>query len=629
MDYRATAARKAREIMAKNVIQFGFDAATANQHKEGAIKAGVATVKVLESWGVKHIFGIPGGSINSLMDALYVERDNIGYVQVRHEEVGALAASMHAKYTGHIGVCFGSAGPGGTHTLQGLYDAREEHVPLLALIGQFGTAGLNWDTFQEMNENPIYADVAIYNRQVSTAAQMPHVIDEAIRQAYAKNGVAVVQIPVDLGWVDIPEDGWYSAANASRRYPNPTLDERDIDAAVEILNHAERPVVFAGIGTRGEHQIVMDLCRKIKAPLANTGISFDNFPSDFEALLGSPNRVSTKPSVECFPEADTVLFVGNNYPFAEVSNLFKNVKHFIQIDIDPSKLGKRHRTDVAILGDAGDALRAIHAKVDEKPGTGWWRANLENVANWREYVTKLEKKREGDLQLYQVYDAINAVAEEDAIFSVDVGDVTQTSIRHLHMNPKQMWRTSSLFATMGVGIPGAISAKLDFPDRQVWNLAGDGGFNMTMQDLATAVQYDLPTLHVVFNNQQYGFIKDEQEDTNLGYLGVHFMDIDYAKLAEAMGAVGHTVNTIDEAHAVLAQAAQEVRDGKVVVVNARITNERPLPAEMLELEPRLFSAERIEAFKKRYEAEDLKPLSYFLEKEGLDARIEVVEQGGF
>lgn len=312
-----------------------------------------------------------------------------------------------------------------------------------------------------------------------------------------------------------------------------------------------------------------------------------------------------------------MLFVGNNYPFAEVSNLFKNVKHFIQIDIDPSKLGKRHRTDVAILGDAGDALRAIHAKVDEKPGTGWWRANLENVANWREYVTKLEKKREGDLQLYQVYDAINAVAEEDAIFSVDVGDVTQTSIRHLHMNPKQMWRTSSLFATMGVGIPGAISAKLDFPDRQVWNLAGDGGFNMTMQDLATAVQYDLPTLHVVFNNQQYGFIKDEQEDTNLGYLGVHFMDIDYAKLAEAMGAVGHTVNTIDEAHAVLAQAAQEVRDGKVVVVNARITNERPLPAEMLELEPRLFSAERIEAFKKRYEAEDLKPLSYFLEKEGL------------
>jgi pyruvate oxidase len=221
------------------------------------------------------------------------------------------------------------------------------------------------------------------------------------------------------------------------------------------------------------------------------------------------------------------------------------------------------------------------------------------------------------------------VADEDAIFSVDVGDVTQTSIRHLHMNPKQMWRTSSLFATMGIGIPGAISAKLDFPDRQVWNLAGDGGFNMTMQDLATAVQYKLPTLHVVFNNQQFGFIKDEQEDTNLGYLGVQFMDIDYAKLADAMGAVGHTVTEISQVHDVFAQAVQEVREGKVVVIDAKISNERPLPAEMLELEPRLYPAEQIDAFKKRYEADDLKPLSYFLEKEGLEARIETVEQGGF
>lgn len=618
-----------RGVMAKNVIQFGFDATTANQHRAGTIKAGVAAVKVLESWGVRHIFGIPGGSINSLMDALYAERDNINYIQVRHEEVGALAASMHAKYTGHIGVCFGSAGPGGTHTLQGLYDAREEHVPVLALIGQFGTTGLNWDTFQEMNENPIYADVAIYNRQVSTAEQMPHVIDEAIRQAYANNGVAVVQIPVNLGWIDIPQDGWYSAAGAFRRFPKPTLSADDVDAAVEILNQARRPVVFAGVGTRGEHQIVMDLCRKIKAPLANTGISFDNFPSDFEALLGSPNRVSTKPSVECLPEADTVLFVGNNYPFAEVSNVFKNVEHFIQIDIDPSKLGKRHRTDVAILGDAGDALRAIYAKVDTRESSGWWRANLANVANWRDYVTKLERKTEGDLQLYQVYDAINRVADDDAIFSVDVGDVTQTSIRHLHMNPRQMWRTSSLFATMGIGVPGAIAAKLDFPDRQVWNLAGDGGFNMTMQDLATAVQYGLPTLHVVFNNQQYGFIKDEQEDTNLGYLGVQFMDTDYAKIAEAMGAVGHTVDTIAQVHEVFAKAAQEVRDGKVVLINAKISNERPLPAEMLELEPRLYSEEQIAAFTTRYEADDLKPLSYFLEQEGLSARIEMVEQGGF
>lgn len=145
------------------------------------INAGVAAVKVLEEWGVKHIYGIPSGSINSLMDALLHEKDKIDYIQVRHEEVGALAAAMHAKYTGHIGVAFGSAGPGGTHLLNGLYDAREDHVPVLAIVGQFATNGMNMDTFQEMNENPIYADVAIYNRTITTAEQIPHVIDEAIR----------------------------------------------------------------------------------------------------------------------------------------------------------------------------------------------------------------------------------------------------------------------------------------------------------------------------------------------------------------------------------------------------------------------------------------------------------------
>jgi pyruvate oxidase len=197
------------------------------------------------------------------------------------------------------------------------------------------------------------------------------------------------------------------------------------------------------------------------------------------------------------------------------------------------------------------------------------------------------------------------------------------------MNPKQMWRTSSLFATMGIGIPGALTAKLDFPDRQVWNLAGDGGFNMTMQDLATCVQYKLPTIHVVFNNQQFGFIKDEQEDTNKGFLGVQFMDIDYKRLAESMGATGYTVTEISQVKDVFEKAVEDAKNGKVVVIDAKISNERPLPAEMLELEPRLYSQESIDAFKKRYEAEDLKPLSFFLEKEGLEARIETVEQGGF
>lgn len=593
------------------------------------IKSGIAAVKVLEEWGVEHIYGIPGGSINTLMDALLAEKDRIRYIQVRHEEVGAMAASMHAKFTGHIGVAFGSAGPGGTHLMNGLYDAREDHMPVLAIIGQFATTGMNMDAFQEMNENPIYADVSVYNRTVMTAEQLPHVIDEAIRQAYAKRGVAVVQLPVDLGWKDIPAREFYSSARAHRNYPNPVLDHSDLEAAAKVLNASEKTIIYAGIGTRNSGADVVALSKKLKAPIAVTAINFDSFPHDYEGLLGSANRVATKPTNEAFPNADTVLFVGNNYPFSEVSSIFDNVKNFIQIDINAANLGKRHANGVTILGDAGDAIRALTMMVEEKPETPWWRANLANIRNWREYVTQLETKSSGPLQLYQVYNAINHQAAEDAIFSIDVGDVTQTSIRHLHMNPKQLWRTSNLFATMGVGMPGAMAAKLDFPDRQVWSLSGDGAFQMVMQDLATQVQYKLPIVNVVFANAQYGFIKDEQEDTNTGYLGVEFMDVDYAKVAEAMGAKAYTVRRIEELEATFAHAEEDRRAGYTVLIDAKISPERPIPVEHLVLDPVIHSHADIDAFKLRYEADLLKPFSIFLNDEGIEPLYASKDSGGF
>jgi pyruvate oxidase len=593
------------------------------------INAGVAAVKVLEEWGVKHIYGIPGGSINSLMDALLHEKEQINYIQVRHEEVGALAAAMHAKYTGHIGVALGSAGPGGTHLLNGLYDAREDHVPVLAIVGQFATNGMNMDTFQEMNENPIYADVAIYNRTITTAEQIPHVIDEAIRQAYAKSGVAVVQLPVNLGTFDIPAKPFYSAANAHRKFPNPTLHFADVEAAAKLLDASEKTIIYAGIGTRGAGQDVVDLSRKIKAPVAVTGINFDAFDADFEGLLGSANRVAMKPANEAFPNADTVVFVGNNYPFAEVTNLFENVKNFIQIDINPANLGKRNYNDVTILGDAGEAIRELTKLVQEKPETGWWRANLANIKNWNAYVHKLETKTEGDLQLYQVYHQINTHAEEDAIFSIDVGDVTQTSVRHLHLNPKQMWRTSNLFATMGIGIPGALTAKLDFPDRQVWNLAGDGGFSMVMQDLATEVQYKLPIINVVFSNNQFGFIKDEQEETNSGYIGVEFMGVDFAKIAEGMGAKGYTLKRIADAKSVFDAALADIAKGETVLIDAKISGDRPIPVEALILDEKIHDQAAIAAYRERYEAEDLVPLTDYLKAEGIEPEYKAVDLGGF
>ena len=586
---------------------------------QGKITASAAMLNVLKTWGVDTIYGIPSGTLSSLMDALAEDKD-IRFLQVRHEETGALAAVMQAKFGGSIGVAVGSGGPGATHLINGVYDAAMDNTPFLAILGSRPNNELNMDAFQELNQNPMYNGIAVYNKRVAYAEQLPKVIDEACRAAVSKKGPAVVEIPVNFGFQEIDENSYYGSGSYERSFIAPALNEVEIDKAVEILNNAERPVIYAGYGGVKAGEVITELSRKIKAPIITTGKNFEAFEWNYEGLTGSAYRVGWKPANEVVFEADTVLFLGSNFPFAEVYEAFKNTEKFIQVDIDPYKLGKRHALDASILGDAGQAAKAILDKVNPVESTPWWRANVKNNQNWRDYMNKLEGKTEGELQLYQVYNAINKHADQDAIYSIDVGDTTQTSTRHLHMTPKNMWRTSPLFATMGIALPGGIAAKKDNPDRQVWNIMGDGAFNMCYPDVITNVQYNLPVINVVFSNAEYAFIKNKYEDTNKHLFGVDFTNADYAKIAEAQGAVGFTVNRIEDIDAVVAEAVKLNKEGKTVVIDARITQHRPLPVEVLELDPKLHSEEAIKAFKEKYEAEELVPFRLFLEEEGLQSR---------
>lgn len=586
---------------------------------QGKITASAAMLNVLKTWGVDTIYGIPSGTLSSLMDALAEDKD-IRFLQVRHEETGALAAVMQAKFGGSIGVAVGSGGPGATHLINGVYDAAMDNTPFLAILGSRPVNELNMDAFQELNQNPMYNGIAVYNKRVAYAEQLPKVIDEACRAAVSKKGPAVVEIPVNFGFQEIDENSYYGSGSYERSFIAPALNEVEIDKAVEILNNAERPVIYAGYGGVKAGEVITELSRKIKAPIITTGKNFEAFEWNYEGLTGSAYRVGWKPANEVVFEADTVLFLGSNFPFAEVYEAFKNTEKFIQVDIDPYKLGKRHALDASILGDAGQAAKAILDKVNPVESTPWWRANVKNNQNWRDYMNKLEGKTEGELQLYQVYNAINKHADQDAIYSIDVGNSTQTSTRHLHMTPKNMWRTSPLFATMGIALPGGIAAKKDNPDRQVWNIMGDGAFNMCYPDVITNVQYDLPVINVVFSNAEYAFIKNKYEDTNKHLFGVDFPNADYAKIAEAQGAVGFTVNRIEDIDAVVAEAVKLNKEGKTVVIDARITQHRPLPVEVLELDPKLHSEEAIKAFKEKYEAEELVPFRLFLEEEGLQSR---------
>lgn len=586
------------------------------------VKIAVAALRVLEGWGVDTIYGIPSGTLSSFMDALEAEKDRIEFIQVKHEEVGAMAAVMQSKWRGKLAVCVGSGGPGASHLINGLYDAAMDNTPVIAILGSRPHRELNLDAFQELNQNPMFDHIAVFNKRVAYAEQLPKLMDEAARQAISKRGVAVIEVPTDFGYQEIGIDEFYTSGHNYRAYKSAPLDEKDVSDAVELLKQAKRPVIYVGVGTVGHGDKVQALAEKIKAPVITTGKNYETIEWNFKAHLGSAYRVGWKPANEAILEADTVLFIGCNFPFAEADRTFRNIKHFIQVDNNPAMLGKRHACDVAILGDAGEALTAFLQLMPAVEENAWWRANLKNVQNWREYMDKLEGKTSGPLQFYQVYNAINKYAEEDAIFSVDVGNSTQTSVRHLHMTPKNMWRTSPLFATMGIALPGGIAAKHTYPERQVWNLMGDGAFSMTYPDVVTNVRYNLPVINIVFSNNEYAFIKNKYEDTNRTTFGTDFVDVDYALVGKAQGALGYTVRRIEEIDAVMQEAVAAVKNGKTVVVDCKITQNRPLPVETgtLKLDEKLYSAAEIQAYKDKYEAQNLVPFRTYLEEEGLNSQ---------
>lgn len=569
------------------------------------INAGVAMINVLEAWGIDHIYGIPGGSFNSTMDALYHEREAVKYIQVRHEEAGALAAAADAKLTGKVGAVFGSAGPGASHLINGLYDAQMDHVPVLALLGQVASTAMNYDAFQELNENPMFADVSVYNRTVMTPKSLPHVIDEAIKAAYQQKGVAVVTIPVDLGFAEIEEEEIATAKNHKTGVLLP--DEADLKAALPLIEAAKQPVLYIGQGVRGGFDAIKAFSEHFSMPVAAAVLAKGIIPDLYENFLGFAARVATKPANEALADADLIVFVGSDFPFGRY--FFNPDAKFIQVDIDAAKFGRRHNVDHSVLGDGATALRRWVELGQARPADAWLKANQENIRNWHAWRKSFYNDDSTPLRAEPVFKEINRIAENDAVYVADVGNVTLNAIRHLEMNGEQQFTTSGWFATMGNGVPGGIAAQLTYPEKQVFTFSGDGGFAMQMQDIITQVKYNLPIINVVFSNEAFGFIEAEQEDTEQQKFGVFLEGADFGKVGEALGADGFTITEYSQLEPAFTAAKASKRP---VVIDVKIKDERPLPVEALELEPEKFSAEQIKAFKEKYQVHDMPTLHELL-----------------
>ncbi|HET7580399.1 MAG TPA: pyruvate oxidase [Bacillales bacterium] len=534
-------------------------------------RAGEIMVDLLSEWGVDHIYGLPGDSINHLVEGLRKEKDQIQFVQVRHEEVAAFAASSYAKLTGKLGVCLSIAGPGAIHLLNGLYDAKADRAPVLVLAGQVPTDQLGTDSFQEIHMQRMFDDVSVFNEQVASEEQMPALLNQAIRTAYAEKGVAVLTIPDDVLDRKIKQQ---VQENATAYFqPRTFPQEKDLYEALVLLKEAEKPVILAGKGAKGTQKELIDFAEKIAAPVIVTLPGKGVIPDEHPHCLGNLGMIGTKPAYEAMQHTDLLILLGTSFPYTEF--LPEGVKA-IQIDLDSSEIGKRYPVNAGLTADTGEMLQWLNEKIDSKENREFLEECQEKMKDWWSELEKYEQDENSPMTAQQVIPELQKVVDDDAVLSVDVGNVTVWMARYFRMTHQDFIISSSL-GSMGSGLPGALAAKIAYPDRQVVSVSGDGGFTMVMHDFLTAVKYQLPALFVVLNNEKIGMIKYEQQEIGSVEYRTDLESFNFARFAETCGGQGYRVEQFEDLLPALKAA---VEHNQPVIVDVCIEDQPPLPGKI-------------------------------------------------
>lgn len=539
------------------------------------IKANEALVKALQAWDIDHLYGIPGDLIDAVVDSLRTVRDQFKFYHVRHEEVASLAAAGYTKLTGKIGVALSIGGPGLIHLLNGMYDAKMDNVPQLILSGQTNSTALGTKAFQETNLQKLCEDVAVYNHQIEKGDNVFEIVNEAIRTAYEQKGVAVVICPNDLLTEKI-KDTTNKPVDTSR----PTVVSpkyKDIKKAVKLINKSKKPVMLIGVGAKHAKDELREFIEMAKIPVIHSLPAKTILPDDHPYSIGNLGKIGTKTSYQTMQDADLLIMVGTNYPYVDYLPK-KNIKA-IQIDTNPNNIGHRFNINVGIVGDSKIALHQLTENIKHVAERPFLNKTLERKAVWDKWMEQDKNNNSKPLRPERLMASINKFIKDDAVISADVGTATVWSTRYLNLGVNNKFIISSWLGTMGCGLPGAMASKIAYPNRQAIAIAGDGAFQMVMQDFATAVQYDLPLTVFVLNNKQLAFIKYEQQAAGELEYAVDFSDMDHAKFAEAAGGKGYTIKSASEVDAIVEEAlAQDVPTIVDVYVDP---NAAPLPGKIV------------------------------------------------
>jgi pyruvate dehydrogenase (quinone)/pyruvate oxidase len=539
-------------------------------------------IEAIHDWGVEVVFGIPGDGINGIMEALRTRQDRIRFVQVRHEESAAFMATGYAKFTGKLGVCLATSGPGGIHLLNGLYDAKLDGQPVLAITGLAFHDLINTHQQQDVELDKIFMDVAKYNCRVMGPTHVAAVADLACRTALTYRGVSHVTIPVDVQEMDA------GAERSKRNVPDHSSDvmarsarlpeERDLRRAAEVLAAGKKIVMLVGQGALGAGEVVEQVAEQLGAPIVKALLGKAVVPDDSPYTTGPIGLLGSKPSAEAMEECDTLLMVGTSFPYIEFYPPPGQARG-VQIELDPMRIGLRYPVEVGLVGDSRRTLEALLPMLERRADRSFLEKAQNGMAAWRELMRERGTRRDRPMKPQVLAHELGQRLRDDAIVACDSGTISTWWARHIPARRGQMHSLSGNLATMANGFPYAIAAQIAYPDRQVVAFVGDGGFSMLMAEFATCVKYRLPVKIVVVKNDTLGQIKWEQ----MAFLGnpeygCDLQPIDFALFARACGGAGFTIEDPADCGRILHEAL--ATPGPVIVQGIVDPLEPPLPGKV-------------------------------------------------
>jgi pyruvate dehydrogenase (quinone) len=545
-------------------------------------------VRRLSDWGVKRIYGYPGDGINGIMGALDRASDRVEFVQVRHEEMSAFMACGHAKFTGEVGVCLATSGPGAIHLLNGLYDAKLDHQPVLAIVGQQARAALGGHYQQEVDLLTLFKDVAHeYVNMVSDPEQVRHLVDRALRIAQAERTVTCIIVPNDVQTMDAVEqpEHAHGTIHSGIGYARARVapHEDDLRRAAEVLNAGERVAMLVGQGALAATDEVIEVAELLGAGVAKALLGKAALPDDLPFVTGSIGLLGTKPSYDLMMGCDTLLMVGSSFPYSEFLPEEGKARG-VQIDIDARMIGIRYPMDVNLVGDSAETLRTLIPQLERRSDRAWREEIEDNVADWWRLMEERAMIEADPINPQRVFWELSPRLPDNCILTSDSGSAANWFARDLKLRRGMKASLSGTLASMGPGVPYAIAAKFAYPDRVAIALVGDGAMQMNgINELITIGKYwqrwsDPRLVVLVLNNRDLNQVTWEQralEGDPKFEASQDIPDFPYARYAELVGLKGVRVESPEE----IADAWDEVLAADRPAVLEAVTDPEvpPLP----------------------------------------------------